>query len=296
MHLLTAILALAAVAALECPKGTQRIATESAASADEWCALPDGTQHGPHASWFPGQVPRQSGVYRHGKAHGLWRYWYQSGTPRMSGPWRDGRPHGRWTYWRESGRAESEGPFKQGVRAGRWVHWLENGERSEGVWRHGKQEGLWKTFSAGGAETAWTEYRNGEALRVSRPTTMDALHQAGGVPPGWMFNPAAGDPAAGARQFNRLGCRSCHVVDDGSAAAAASGERRPGPDLTGMGEHHPPGYFAESIVNPDAVLIQGPGYIGADGRSTMPAYPEMTLAQLADVVAYLKDLKGPACH
>ena len=63
-----------------------------------------------------------------------------------------------------------------------------------------------------------------------------------------------------------------------------------------MGSHHPAEYFAESILNPDAVLVDGPGYIGSDGRSVMPNYPDMTLAQLADLVAYLKSLGGGAAQ
>ncbi len=49
-------------------------------------------------------------------------------------------------------------------------------------------------------------------------------------------------------------------------------------------------YFVESILTPDAVLVDGPGYIGPDGRSVMPSYPDLTLRQLADLVAYLKSL------
>src|SRR5438094_289530 len=44
------------------------------------------------------------------------------------------------------------------------------------------------------------------------------------------------------------------------------------------------------ILAPDAVLVDGPGYIAPDGRSVMPSYPDLTLRQLADLVAYLKSL------
>ena len=58
-----------------------------------------------------------------------------------------------------------------------------------------------------------------------------------------------------------------------------------------MGSHHPPEYFAESILNPNRVIILGPGYTGADGLSKMPSYADtMTLKQLTDLVAYLKSL------
>jgi hypothetical protein len=119
---------------------------------------------------------------------------------------------------------------------------------------------------------------------------MAALHQSGGVPPGWKFTPPPGDVAAGRRAFVDLGCPTCHDVQGEAFSAVPAADKRPGPDLTGMGSHHPAEYFAESIINPNAVLVDGPGYIGPDGRSIMPAYPDMTLAQLANLVAYLQSL------
>jgi len=119
---------------------------------------------------------------------------------------------------------------------------------------------------------------------------MAALHQAGGVPPGWTFAPPPGDAAAGRRAFVDLSCYTCHAVRGEQFPAVSAGEQHPGPDLSGMGSHHPAGYFAEAILNPNAVLVDGPGYLGPDGRSVMPAYPDMTLAQLANLVAYLTNL------
>lgn len=128
--------------------------------------------------------------------------------------------------------------------------------------------------------------------RLPRPVSMEALHRSGGVPPGWSFGVPPGDPAAGRNEFLRLGCDSCHTVEPDPAAGVGG----LGPDLAGMGSHHPPEYFAEAILNPDAVLVDGPGYLGEDGRSIMPVYPDMTLAQLADLVAYLQTLTAPADH
>jgi len=124
--------------------------------------------------------------------------------------------------------------------------------------------------------------------------TMNALHQAGGVPSGWKLTPPAGDVGAGRAAFVDLGCPSCHRVDGESFSAKPGGGV--GPDLTGMGAHHPPGYFAEAIMNPDAVLIEGPGYIGPDGHSVMPDYPDVTVQQLGDMVAYLASLKTGGAH
>src|SRR5712664_3280158 len=123
------------------------------------------------------------------------------------------------------------------------------------------------------------------AIRSVR-ITMAALHQAGGVPRGWRFTVPPADVGAGRRTFSDAGCPSCHRV----ASEAFPPPTGPGPELTGMGSHHPAEYFVESILTPDAVLVEGPGYIGPDGRSVMPSYPDLTLRQLADLVAYLKSL------
>jgi hypothetical protein len=141
------------------------------------------------------------------------------------------------------------------------------------------------------------------AERASAPRTrtpgprlsMDALHAMGGVPAGWQLTPPPGDVAAGRTTFVDYGCPSCHRVE-GEPFSAKSSAGNLGPDLTGMGAHHPPGYFAEAILNPDAVLIDGPGYIGPDGHSIMPDYPEMTTRQLGDLVAYLSSLKTGGPH
>ena len=120
-----------------------------------------------------------------------------------------------------------------------------------------------------------------------RRVTMAELHAAGGVPPGWLFNPPPGDAARGREIFLRLGCLACHPVA-GESQPPSSGL---GPDLTDAGQHHPPGYLLESVINPDAVIIEGPGYTGADGRSIMPSYADrLTVAELLDLVAYLRTL------
>ena len=64
-----------------------------------------------------------------------------------------------------------------------------------------------------------------------------------------------------------------------------------------MGAHHPAAYFAESILNPNAVIITEKGYTGPDGLSRMPEYnSSLTIAQLIDLVAYLKGLQEPLPH
>jgi mono/diheme cytochrome c family protein len=124
-------------------------------------------------------------------------------------------------------------------------------------------------------------------------TTMEALHASGGVPRGWKFLVPPGDAANGREVFVTMECFACHEVKGESFPRSAKRGHEPGPELTGMGSHHPAEYFAESIINPNRVIVQGAGYTGADGLSKMPGYGDtMTVQQLVDVVAYLKSLKG----
>jgi hypothetical protein len=61
--------------------------------------------------------------------------------------------------------------------------------------------------------------------------------------------------------------------------------------LIGVGEHHPAGYLLESIVNPNAVIVEGPGYTAPDGNSIMPDYRgRLSVNDLIDLVTYLKTL------
>src|SRR5262249_4135866 len=124
--------------------------------------------------------------------------------------------------------------------------------------------------------------------------TMDALHQLGGVPAGWQLTPLPGDAEAGRQTFQDLGCPSCHRIAGEPFAGQAT--RGPGPDLTGNGAHPPPAGLPASSSNPDAVLADGPGYVSRDGHSAMPAYPDLTVTQLEDLVAYLSSLTSGDPH
>jgi cytochrome c1 len=60
-----------------------------------------------------------------------------------------------------------------------------------------------------------------------------------------------------------------------------------------MAPLHPAEYFAEAIINPNAVVEEGKGYRAADGKSKMPSYNDLvTVQEVIDLVAYLKGLKG----
>jgi mono/diheme cytochrome c family protein len=158
------------------------------------------------------------------------------------------------------------------------------------------------TFGVALAASAWGQgdmksMGSGQPSTMKAPvpirTTMEALHASGGVPKGWKFLVPPGDPARGREAFVTMECFACHEVKGENFPQSTKRGPEPGPELTGMGSHHPAEYFAESIVNPNRVIVQGAGYTGADGLSKMPGYGDtMTVQQLVDVVAYLKSLQG----
>src|SRR5262252_4231915 len=62
------------------------------------------------------------------------------------------------------------------------------------------------------------------------PISMAALHQAGGVPPGWGFTPPPGDAIAGRQAFIDFGCFSCHAVQGEPFPAKPEALNHAGPD------------------------------------------------------------------
>ena len=113
----------------------------------------------------------------------------------------------------------------------------------------------------------------------------------GGVPRGWKFTLPAGDAAKGRQVFADLECYKCHAIPGEKLPQPGGDAKNVGPELTGMGGHHPAEYFAESILSPNAVILEGPGYIGPDGKSIMPTYADsLSVTQLVDLVAFLKSL------
>jgi uncharacterized protein involved in high-affinity Fe2+ transport len=123
--------------------------------------------------------------------------------------------------------------------------------------------------------------------------SMDELHRGGGVPRGWRFTWPDGDAKKGREVFAKLECYQCHEVKGEPFPPVAQDPSRRGPALAGMGDHHPAEYFAESILNPNAVILTGPGYTGPDGLSIMPDFRDsLTLAETIDLVAYIRSLTG----
>jgi len=116
-----------------------------------------------------------------------------------------------------------------------------------------------------------------------------------GMSADWKFTLPQGDPVEGRKGFVELECYKCHEVKGETFPAVAAAERGVGPELSQMAGMHPVEFFAESIMNPNAVIdpdAKAKGYLGDDGKSKMPNYNDvLTVKQVADLAAYLTSLK-----
>ncbi len=151
-----------------------------------------------------------------------------------------------------------------------------------------------------GAAAAFAQHQHGAPTPSPAPAptkaplraTMQEMHHGGdGVPKGWTFAWPDGDAAKGKQVFAKLECYQCHQVPGAGFPDVKPDPTRQGPSLAGMGGMHPAEYFAESIVNPNAVIVTAPGFTGPDGLSIMPDFRDsLTLAETIDLVAYIRSL------
>jgi mono/diheme cytochrome c family protein len=117
-----------------------------------------------------------------------------------------------------------------------------------------------------------------------------------GMPSNWKFALPKGDPIEGRKIFVEMECYKCHEIRGESFPATAAGEKGVGPELSQMAGMHPVEFFAESVINPNAVIDEDDkvkGYLGEDGKSRMPDYNDiLTVKQISDLAAYLVSLKS----
>lgn len=117
-----------------------------------------------------------------------------------------------------------------------------------------------------------------------------------GTPKDWKFTWPAGIPAEGRKLFVEAECHKCHEIKGETFPAVVKDKGDVGPELSQMAGMHPLEFFAESIINPNAVIdhdAKQNGYVGADGKSKMPEYNDtFTVRQIADLTAYLISLKA----
>ena len=127
-----------------------------------------------------------------------------------------------------------------------------------------------------------------QAPPAAKPTAAAPAH---GTPKNWKFKLPKGDAVKGREVFAKLECYSCHEVR-GESFPAPANRQDAGPELSHMGVMHPPEFFAESIVNPNAFVEAR--YRTPDGSSRMPSFNDsLTVQELIDVVAFLAALKPP---
>jgi mono/diheme cytochrome c family protein len=123
---------------------------------------------------------------------------------------------------------------------------------------------------------------------------------AHGMTSDWKFTLPQGNATEGRKVFVEAECFKCHEVKGEKLPAVAEGERGIGPELSQMAGMHPPEFFAESIINPNAVIdpdAKKLGYVGEDGKSKMPDYDSvLTIKQVADLASYIASLKGQKSH
>ncbi len=147
------------------------------------------------------------------------------------------------------------------------------------------------------AEDHQVKQHSGVEGKTPIRTTMEELHRHGGTPSSWRFQVPEGDPDEGRRVYVKLECFACHNVRGEKFPRSDPKPTDKGPDLTGMGVHHPAAYFFESILHPNRVIVEGPGYIGPDGLSIMPSYNHLlTVDDAVNLVAYIRGLKGSCGH
>ncbi len=120
--------------------------------------------------------------------------------------------------------------------------------------------------------------------------------EAHGMPSDWKSTVSQGSPIEGRKLFIEMECYKCHEVKGEAFPGVSEGEKGVGPELSQMAGMHPPEYFAESIINPNAVIDPDAkkfGYVGEDGKSKMPDYNSvLTIKQVADLASYIASLKG----
>ena len=84
-------------------------------------ALPNGTKHGPWATWHPNGNKCQEGMYRDGEQEGMRIWWDDNEKKRKEGKYRYGKEEGTWKTWHPNGQIETEGPYLDGKPEGLWT-------------------------------------------------------------------------------------------------------------------------------------------------------------------------------
>jgi len=84
--------------------------------------------------------------------------------PLVTGDYINGVRHGEFIVRYPSGQKSSQGAYRRGKPQGMWRYWTETGSlQGQGVYSAGKMEGRWKfQYENGESQVAW--YRDGRAV------------------------------------------------------------------------------------------------------------------------------------
>jgi mono/diheme cytochrome c family protein len=113
-----------------------------------------------------------------------------------------------------------------------------------------------------------------------------------------------GDPTAGAKAVETLGCTACHITapigpawkpapeNNNQGIGARAAARITAADYKGKARTAEQ-YLFESIVDPDAYLVPGNATYAPGGKSIMPHdfATKLSAQNMADVIAYLQSIK-----
>lgn len=123
----------ATAATIQCLEGARRVSVTYTGDRG-WahsCVLPDGTLHGPWASYHRDGSPRRSADYLHGQLHGTERVWFFTGTLSQRTNYRRGKRHGLMKAWHPNGMLYTEGSYENGRRHGERRRLTSDGEPLE---------------------------------------------------------------------------------------------------------------------------------------------------------------------
>jgi antitoxin component YwqK of YwqJK toxin-antitoxin module len=183
----------AAAEVIECPRGTELQGGKPPQRLKEWCALPDGTQHGPSVFYDRTGARRVIATFSQGRLDGHYQRWHDNDQLAEEGDYRDDVKYGLFRSWRSdgsllqeeryengelTGEARSFFPdgklmattrYEKGKRHGLAVVYYENGQkRAEGKFRDDLYHGVWKGWYEDGSLEKRAEFDEGREIERER--------------------------------------------------------------------------------------------------------------------------------
>ena len=147
---------------LDCPEGAHAEGAPPPKGYEHYCALPDGTPHGPYRAFHPNGRLKQQGTYEKGKKTGKWIAWHENGKTSRVGAFEDDLETGEWTFFYESGEKMAEGEFEKGKKHGEWRLYYDTGKpKAEEEWAEGRLEGDRVEYFPNGEKKAEEHYVGG---------------------------------------------------------------------------------------------------------------------------------------